>query len=349
LKILHVLTEPRGGGGVYAVTLARAARERGDEVRFLSPLPLAQGEDAIPLRLSRPRSVAAACRAADLVHFHGVRSGLLRPLIGNRTAVLTTHGLHKLRAARGFRRPPVRALNRFVLARADAVVCTSEAERNEVIELDGALERRARVVCNGVPPAAVPSQAQRIAIRQRLGLAADAPVLLFVGGLRFQKNPQLAVAAARLARSRLPGLVLLVAGEGPLDDELRTSDDSEPWLRLLGGRTDIPDLLAAADAVLNTSRWEGMSLALLEALWRGRPAVATDAPGNPEAVGDAGLIAPQEAQAIAEAIVRIFATDGLLGELSNVARTRAEALFDERRMVTETLAVYDEALQRSGR
>jgi glycosyltransferase involved in cell wall biosynthesis len=114
-------------------------------------------------------------------------------------------------------------------------------------------------------------------------------------------------------------------------------------VRLLGERDDVDDLLAAADAVVNTSRWEGLSLALLEALWRGRPLVVVDAPGNAEAAGDAGLVVRErDAAAVAAAIERLFAEPRLLEALSGRARARAEACFDERRMVAGTLALYDE-------
>lgn len=346
MRMLHVLTEPRGGGGAYALALAEAVRLRGDDVRFLAPRPLAPNEDFVPLRPSRTRDVIAACRAGDLVHLHGIRSGLLRPLIGSKAAkVLTTHGLHKLRSERGWQRPLVRAVTRFALRGVDAIVCTSEAELVDVAQLDPALREKACVVLNGVPAAPLPSREQRAEARQRLGLEQDDPVLLFVGGLRYQKNPALAVDAVRLARQRLRGLVLLIAGEGPLEVELlQTPHDG--WLRLLGVRTDVADLLAAADAVLNTSRWEGLSLALLEALWRGRPAVVTDAPGNPEAVGEAGLVVGQDAHALADAIVKMFAVDSLLTRLGQAARTRAESLYDQRRMIAETVRVYDDVLRR---
>jgi glycosyltransferase involved in cell wall biosynthesis len=347
MNVLHVLTEPRGGGGAYALSLTRAQRERGDAVRFLSPLAPAPGEDVIRLGYSNLRAAAAACRAAHVVHLHGVRSGLLRPLIGGTSALLTTNGLHKLRSARRLELPLVRAASRFALGAADAIVCTSEAEYVEVGALGPALARRARVVLNGVAPAPLPSRTDRIAARRKLGLDEDAPVLVFVGGLRYQKNPELAVDAARLARRQLPGLVLLVAGEGPLEAELRRMDGD--WLQLLGPRSDVPDLLAAADALLHTSRWEGLSLAVLEGLWRGRPAVVTDAPGNPEAVGEAGFVAAQDARAVADAILRLFTTEGLLAHLGRLARSRAEALFDEQRMVEETFAVYDEVIRQTRR
>jgi glycosyltransferase involved in cell wall biosynthesis len=175
-----------------------------------------------------------------------------------------------------------------------------------------------------------------------LGLASEQPALLFVGGLRYQKNPQLAVEAIRLARLQVPDLVMFVAGGGPLQGELERA--AVAGVKLLGERQDVAALLGAVDAVVNTSRWEGLSLALLEALWAGKPLVVTDAPGNAEAAGDAGFVVPNhDPEALASAVVSLFTENGLLERLSRQARGRAERLFSDERMVEETLPLYEEA------
>lgn len=342
MRVLHVLTEPRGGGGKYAVTLARASVARGDEVVFASPRPLAVGLPEIPLRVGSISRLRQECGRADLVHLHGVRAGLVGLLCRRQRVLLTTGGLHALRAAHGVWRGPIGLATRKLLRGADAIICVSEAEAEDIRKLDGSLAPRTVVVLNGVPPALVPTQQERDDARVRLGIPLDWRVILFVGSLIFQKHPELAIEAVAIARRSVPELVLLVAGEGPLRATLEPL--AGEGIRLLGNRDDVEVLLAACDVVLNTSRWEGLSLALLEALWRGRPLVVTDAPGNAEAAGAAGLLVTQEPQDVAAALLRLLKNDELHAAMSAEARRRAEALFREDVMIGKTLAVYDELL-----
>ena len=337
LRVLHVMTEPRGGGGVHVRELARAGAAAGQAVTLAVP-SLRGGDDPAGMGVV---ALARAMRAADIVHCHGVRAALALPPMrpGGRMAV-TTHGLHGLRGPTGARGQVVRALTRAALGRADAIVCVSDDDALEVAALSPRLASRCRTITNGVAPLPLATAGERSSARRALGLATDDHVLLLVGSLIHQKHPELAVEAVVRARRELPGLVLLVAGDGPLMADLRGLDAQGAWL--LGQRSDVHSLMAAADVVLNTSRWEGLSLALLEALWRGRPLLATDSPGNPEAVGDAGLVAPADPDALAEAIVRLATEPGLLDALAARARPRAETLFDARRMVDETLALHSE-------
>jgi glycosyltransferase involved in cell wall biosynthesis len=253
--------------------------------------------------------------------------------------IVTTHGLHALRAARrGTRGLFARGVTALALARARRIVCVSDDDAREVARLG--LGRRSVIIPNGVAPRPPVGDLARRRARARLGLAPEAPVVLVVGSLIHQKHPELAVEAARLARRRLPGLTLLVAGEGPA--RLAVERLAGPWARLLGTRDDVDDLMAAADVVLNTSRWEGLSLALLEALWHGRPIVATDVPGNAQAVGPAGLVTSASAAALADALVRLLSDRAMLARAAAAARARAEERFDVADMVEATLALHSQ-------
>jgi glycosyltransferase involved in cell wall biosynthesis len=341
VRIVHVLTEPRGGGGVYARTLARASVARGDDVVVAAPAPLADDLPWITLHL-RHRELVRKLRVADVVHCHGIRAGLAGFVPTKAAVVQTPNGVHQARSKEGLAGVVARSGTRAVLRRADLIVCVSESERTFVQSLVPSRATRLRVVLNGVAARPAVTEPERAAARKKLALTPEQRALLFVGGLRFQKNPQLAVEAIELARRELPQLVLLMAGGGPLQPEVEAA--AGPGVVLLGERGDVGDLLAAADAVLNSSRWEGLSLALLEALWAGRPLVVTDAPGNEEAVGDAGFVAPNhDAAALAAAIVELLGDDDRLAELSQRARRRAETMFSDERMVAETLPLYAQA------
>lgn len=118
-----------------------------------------------------------------------------------------------------------------------------------------------------------------------------------------------AVAAARAEGS---DAVVLVVGEGTLFDAIVAERDEmgfdDAVVRFLGSRADVPDLMAAADAYLMSSEWEGLPLVLLEASAAGLPIVATRVGGNDEIVADGqtGYLVPsQDPGALADAMTRL--------------------------------------------
>lgn len=122
-------------------------------------------------------------------------------------------------------------------------------------------------------------------------------VWLAVGRLAEQKDyPTLLYAFAKV-HTRYPNALLLIAGEGDMREPLeRLIAQLVPngAIRLLGLRTDIPDLMRSADAFVLSSAWEGTPMVLLEAAASGLPIVATSVDGNTEAVvhGKTGLLVP---------------------------------------------------------
>jgi glycosyltransferase involved in cell wall biosynthesis len=113
----------------------------------------------------------------------------------------------------------------------------------------------------------------------------------------------------------------------------------------LGHVDDMPALLLAADIVTLPSYREGLPKTLIEAAACAKPLIATDAPGCREVVthGVDGLLVPiRDAQALADAIARLQDDPGLAQGLGLAARAKALAEFDERIVIAQTLAVYDE-------
>ncbi|QTE30717.1 glycosyltransferase family 4 protein [Pengzhenrongella sicca] len=138
-------------------------------------------------------------------------------------------------------------------------------------------------------------------------------------------------------------VVWVVAGDGPLHDHLaaRIASLGAP-VRLLGRRTDVPDLFAAADVVVSTAVWEGQPISVQEALQLGAPVVATDAGGTREVTGTDGavLVPVGDAIAISTAIAELLADAGARAALSAHARARAAALPDLADVVGQLHRVY---------
>lgn len=145
-------------------------------------------------------------------------------------------------------------------------------------------------------------------LRDELDIDSAESVLLAVGRLWEQKDyPSLIRALAQLSQlERFPKL--LIAGDGPLRDDLKELAASlgvESQVRFLGVRDDIPDLMSVCDVFVLSSAWEGFGLVVAEAMACERVVVGTDSGGVREVIGDAGLlVAPRDADALADALAR---------------------------------------------
>jgi len=194
------------------------------------------------------------------------------------------------------------------------------------------------------------SPERRTEVRDRLGLAADDVVLVAAARHEHQKGLDTLVAALPEVRREVPGVQLVVAGrEGndtPLLCQLMTSGGVEDRVRLLGARTDVPDLIAAADVFVAPSRWEGLGSAVMEAMGIGTPIVAGDVPAIRETVTERGalLVPPSDLGRLAAALVAVLRD-------TDAARQRAafaSARFGERHTIeavtTGMIGFYEHAL-----
>jgi glycosyltransferase involved in cell wall biosynthesis len=183
-----------------------------------------------------------------------------------------------------------------------------------------------RVVHNAVPPR-LGAERDREQERSAFGVGGDV-VALFAGQLEERKQPLLAARAAISARRRGARLVLLVAGVGPQAAEL--GELAGDAVRPLGHSDRLDALYAAADLFVAPAEREGLSYALLEAMDAGLAIVASDGPGNPEAVGEAGVLFPAgDEAALAQALTELAGDPQRRADLGAAARERARTEFGE--------------------
>ena len=337
--MLHILPHRGGGGETYIDLLSGLDGFEHERVPLSAGRSLASAAASIPLRWPR---IALAARRADIVHAHGdVASALALPLLRAFPSVVTTHGLHFLRRATGARRVVAERAMGGVARSAARVVCTSEAERDELAGLLGpGLAERLVVVHNGVAPVGA---VDRAGARTALGLDGGAVVALFLGELSERKGVMVAVEAARAVADAGAPLVLLVAGDGPLAGEVAARASSA--IRPLGFRSDPERLLAASDVFVLPSSREGLSFAVLEAMAHGLAMIVADGPGNPEAVGDAGVVvAAGDVGALAVALRSVAVDSFERARLGAAARERALGSFGLDRMLAGVADAYAAAL-----
>jgi glycosyltransferase involved in cell wall biosynthesis len=345
MRIVQVIQELTGGGAERVVgSLSSGARARGHQVTVVAASPAASDEHVVPLPLIR-RSVWRAAHAAsvvrrtaahsdaEVIHAHNpgvaaavalaTRRGRARP------ALVTMHGVQEEDYGRAAR---ILRLAGLPVVAAGPGIAAALAERGLAVR---------RTIVNGVPPpGAAP---ERAALMREWGLPPGARLVLGVGRLVPQKN----FSAALRAVSKVPDAALVIVGDGPLRGQLEEEIGAfalHGRALLIGPRADARELIAAADAVVMPSVWEGLPLVALEALATGTPLVATRARGLRELLrdgDDALLTPPDDDDALAGALRRVLAEPALAARLGAEGRRTAER-YSEQAMVEAYLALYEE-------
>lgn len=166
---------------------------------------------------------------------------------------------------------------------AQLVVINARSTANALVARGVVPASKVRIVPNALPPSPPPLSGTAVArARAELGLGRDDFVWITAGRLQAQKNHAVLLEAFACLVREVPRSVLLVAGEGPLADTLRSRTTAlglGASVRWLGLRRDLPDLLRVADAFVLSSRWEGLPNVVMEALAAGLPTVATTVGG----------------------------------------------------------------------
>jgi glycosyltransferase involved in cell wall biosynthesis len=210
------------------------------------------------------------------------------------------------------------------------------------------------VVYNGVPvpPPLSESEKQVILdrVRAELNISDDTPMLLTVGRLHVQKGLTYLAEALPEILKKHSRIQCVWAGDGPELEALQTQlrdNGSLDAVRFLGHRTDITDLLHAADLFVFPTLWEGgQSFALAEAMAVSLPVVTTDASGIPEVITHKknGLFCPKkDAAAFAQEVIYALDHPDEMRDMAQAAYQRVQE-FSEPEMVDQTLRILDELM-----
>ncbi|HET7406130.1 MAG TPA: glycosyltransferase family 4 protein [Mycobacteriales bacterium] len=351
-----VLATSTGGVGRHVRSLVDGYVARGVGVRVLAPADTdarfglsAAGAEFVDVPIAagtRPLAdlrAAAALRHglgdATVVHAHGLRAGLLAVLVGGPRPVVVTW--HNLVLGSAPARSVYALLERVVARRATVTLTVSPDLTDRVRRLGGRDVRP-------TPVAALPGRGatrDRAETRGEMG-ATDRPLVLAAGRLHPQKGFDTLIRASCAWTTRQSPPVVVLAGDGPLRDELaglvRRLDAP---VRLLGHRDDVADLLAAADVLVVPSRWEGRSLLVQEAMRAGTAIVAAATGGTPDLVQDAALLVPAgDVAALVGGVSALLDDAGERAALGARARKVAAGWPSADEVAAQTLALYRELL-----
>jgi len=189
-------------------------------------------------------------------------------------------------------------------------------------------------------------------VRAELGVPAGLPVLIVVGRLHEAKGHADLLAALTRVRKETIDFRCLFVGSGELREQLEADVERrglKDQVRFLGQRSDVPRLLAASDVVVIPSRWEGLPIALLEAMAMAKAVVATAVGGIPDAIedGENGLLVPVgDAGALAGALGRVLRDASLRSRLGQAAGALVRRRYDVAATALAYEGLYRTALAR---
>jgi glycosyltransferase involved in cell wall biosynthesis len=314
---------------------ARELEARGvplDDVRLRADVdPIAYAEVAGLLARRRPR----------VLHTHLVHADVYGQIAGAMARVplrlSTKHGFNWFREGRFFG-----LADRAVASLAHVHVAISQGLARYLAEIEGFDEDGFEIVHYGI--------AGRNAVELYAGTV---PRLLCIGRLIPVKGHLVLLRSLAQARARAPGLVLDVAGQGPLEPALKAYANElglADAVRFLGFVSPIQDAIENAAAVVVPSLGEGFGMVALEAMERGRPVIASDVGGLPEIVadGETGFVVPAgDAEALADAMVALASDLRRAAAMGEAGRRRAVESFTPERSTRGIEALYLRELKAS--
>ena len=355
MRLLFVCPDMRTGGAErHWAILAAALARRGADVRVLCLAEegglfrelSAAGVPAACIRMGSRidprgwrRALAFADPRPDVVITRGVSGQIVGEAIARRARAPHALNEHTPLTPAGDLLPMRRhqwLLTRLVAPRVDHVLAVTSRQIEPLARL-GYRRDRIEVIANGVFDSAVPLGSPEPRGR-------DGFTVLYAARLEPEKGVGVFIRAVSEARRSDPKIRGLVAGDGPERHRLERLAAGS-GVELLGGRDDVPKLMAAADAVALTSEAEALPMSVLEAMASARPVVAADVGGTAEAVvhGETGLLVPAgDTDAAAQALLELAADPEHARRMGDAGRTRQLELFDGERMVER----YERALAR---
>ncbi|MGQ9682312.1 MAG: glycosyltransferase family 4 protein [Anaerolineae bacterium] len=355
-----------GGVESHLLALIRGASSR--QYRWLVLAPTTDafaneaarcGADVIAWSSRRAWDVPALARlvkilrdsGVELVHAHNPRAGLLGRLAARWLHVPVVVTVHMPSYRYGARHALLAHLKSLLYRHVESVLISVFTDRliyvsqtvyEEALRFGLAPHDRTTVIENGIDLSRLECVPERSRDWNRDHLR---PVLCYVGRLEHLKGVDVLLRAAALLRESGQQFELRLVGDGPQRSELEQQVHDlglRELVRVLGFRSDLPEMLSEADVFVLPSRHEAMSIALLEAMAAGLPVVATDVGDNARVVehGVTGLIVPPEDPvALAKAVRRIIHDADERRRMGVEARHRAKR-YGVQTMVDRTLAVY---------
>lgn len=325
-----------------APVLARA-RQLHVETRPVPRMETVKDIARLPEWIRTIRDERPAVLHAHLLWPLSCKYGLLASTLAGVPAVVATAHLFMDVSSK----PVVRIQPRAIAVIVDRYLAVSQCVARQLRQSFRIPSRKIEVVRNGIDLARFRAS-PNAGVRASLTGGDDRPVVLTVARLEAQKGLHDLIDAAQ----RVPGALFVIAGDGPDRPRLEARARSQgigDRVRFLGYRDDIPELLASSDVFVMPSLYEGLPLAVMEAMAAGTPVIATAIGGTDELVADGEtgvLVPPADPPALAVALRTLLDDPDRANAMASAAQRLAHQEFGCARVVQRVGEVYEELLSR---
>lgn len=209
-------------------------------------------------------------------------------------------------------------------------IAVSDAVKNKYVKTAKINPNKINVIYNGIDLKRFEDLPSKTECKKMLGFENSYPLIGYVSKLRPERNHLSLLKAFSIATKKLPSARLILAGDGLEKEKLITSAKEMKLTDKIffwGNRNDVPYVLAALDIYVSLSAYEGMSVAMLEAMASGLPIIASDIEPNRELIENRKngiLVPPYGIETIAEKIIKLAEDSELQKKLSVSAKEKSK-------------------------
>lgn len=354
MKILHVITSLRTGGAEkLMVDLLPRLKARGLDVDLLlfdgTDTPFRRDIEAAGIRVFdlgtggsvyspvRMLKLIPYLRKYDIIHTHNTAPQLFdaaASCLKKAKLVTTEHGgSNRRRSIRGFK-----VIDKWMYRKYDTIICIADKTKDNLLEYLSIPLGSVVTINNGIDVARYASAETSPELE---GIAPGSRKIIMVAGFRWEKDQDSLIRSLKHLPSKFH---LFLVGDGvrrPELEALATHENLADRVHFLGLRTDVPQLLHAADYVVMSSHFEGLSLSSVEGMSVDKPFLASDVDGLREVVKGAGVLFPHgDSKALANEIMALENSPQKYSSVANACRKRADQ-FDISKMVESYARYYD--------
>ncbi len=287
----------------------------------------------------------------DLVHTHSSKPGIIGRLAakaaGIKCIVHTVQGFAFHEHSSNVQIFLVRLLEKLAGMASHKVIFVNSKDRDIASKMKLVPNQKMVTIHNGVDLNQFNSAN---GLKNGNGIKKNGAMVGMVARLWEQKAPQDYIASIPKVVAKMPDAKFLVIGDGPLETELKKMSDKlgiEKNVQFLGWRQDINDLLKVIDVVVLPSLWEGLPVAILEAMALSKPIVATNIKGNNELVvhGETGyLVKPGNPEEISSYVLKLLNDQPLAKKMGRLGYSRVKEKFALNKIVEQTSSLYENLL-----
>ncbi|MFB3894709.1 MAG: glycosyltransferase family 4 protein [bacterium] len=370
IRVLHLISSSNiGGSPKHTLLLCQELDKLGCATLIISP-PAGSFESEIKQSgISwEPVNLNSAFRSSlypellqiinqhqiNLIHTHELKADYIGMRIAKKTGlplITTIHNMINKGPLPVWKKMIYIRLSRYLAQRQHKIIVVSEAVRQNTIHALHIPAGKIITVRNGTKIYPLNPNLNITSIRQQLGLNPQAPVIACISRLiPVQKGHRYLLLAAQQVIKQKPEAQFLIVGDGTIRNalvELATQLKIQSNIHFTGWQSNIQDILASIDICAVPSLWDPLPRIVLEAMVAGKPVVASNIDGIPEAVvdGETGiLVPPADENSLAKAIVELLEHLEKAEQMGEAGRNRAIAEFSSERHAQEVLKVYQEIL-----